>query len=59
MPVLPVQLKDGTKREVWCTFGPEQIDIDINSAAGVCSILVAKRCVSGALASRHAGVELS
>ncbi|EIE21097.1 sucrose phosphorylase [Coccomyxa subellipsoidea C-169] len=34
MPMLPVTLKDGSKRELWCTFGPEQIDIDIDSPSG-------------------------
>ena len=34
MPMLPVTLKDGSKRELWCTFGPEQIDIDVCSPTG-------------------------
>lgn len=33
-PKLEVTLKDGSKRNVWCTFGPQQIDIDINSRSG-------------------------
>ncbi|CAL8469192.1 g8733 [Coccomyxa elongata] len=34
MPMLPVTLKDGSERELWCTFGPEQIDLDIASPSG-------------------------
>jgi hypothetical protein len=33
-PVLEVTMKDGSKRRVWCTFGPEQIDINPTSPAG-------------------------
>ena len=33
-PKLEVTLKDGSKRTVWCTFGPQQIDIDVSSPSG-------------------------
>jgi hypothetical protein len=33
-PVLEVDMADGTKRRVWCTFGSEQIDINPMSPAG-------------------------
>ncbi|CAL5229827.1 g13231 [Coccomyxa viridis] len=33
-PKLEVTLKDGSKRNVWCTFGPQQIDIDVASPSG-------------------------
>ena len=35
LPLTPVQLADRTKRIVWTTFTPEQIDIDVRSPAGV------------------------
>lgn len=35
MPMLPVTLNDGSERELWCTFGPEQIDLDIASPSGI------------------------
>ncbi len=34
-PKLEVTLKDGSKRNVWCTFGPQQIDIDVASPSGL------------------------
>lgn len=34
IPKLPVTFNDGTKRELWCTFGPQQIDIDVMSPQG-------------------------
>ena len=34
-PKLEVQLHDGSKRELWCTFGPQQIDINVCSPQGV------------------------
>ena len=33
-PKLDVTLKDGSHRELWCTFGPQQIDINIASPSG-------------------------
>lgn len=33
-PVLEVTMKDGSTRRVWCTFGPQQIDIDAFSKPG-------------------------
>lgn len=38
--MLPVTLKDGSKRELWCTFGPEQIDININSPKGAHGLIL-------------------
>ncbi len=35
LPLTPFQLADRTKRIVWTTFTPEQIDIDVRSPAGV------------------------
>ncbi|KAK9815406.1 hypothetical protein WJX72_003171 [[Myrmecia] bisecta] len=33
-PVLEVTLNDGTKKKLWCTFGPQQIDINPFSQKG-------------------------
>lgn len=33
-PVLTVTMGDGSTRRVWCTFGPQQIDINPFSAPG-------------------------
>ena len=33
-PVIEVTLKDGSKRKLWCTFGPQQIDINAFSKSG-------------------------
>ncbi len=38
LPLTPFQLADRTKRIVWTTFTPEQIDIDVRSPAGVAYI---------------------
>lgn len=27
-PVIEVEMKDGSKKKLWCTFGPQQIDIN-------------------------------
>lgn len=37
-PVIEVELKDGTRRRLWCTFGTQQIDIDPFSPSGKCSV---------------------
>ena len=29
-----MQLHDGSKRELWCTFGPQQIDINVFTPQG-------------------------
>ncbi|GAQ84023.1 sucrose phosphorylase [Klebsormidium nitens] len=34
LPMIEVTLEDGSKRRLWNTFGPEQIDIDPKSPAG-------------------------
>ena len=34
-PVIEVDMKDGSKKRLWCTFGPQQIDIDPFSKSGV------------------------
>ena len=33
-PHVPVRFADGTTEELWCTFGEEQLDIDLKSAVG-------------------------
>ena len=33
-PVIEVTLHDGSTRRLWCTFGPQQIDIDPFSKPG-------------------------
>ena len=33
-PVIEVDMKDGTTKRLWCTFGPQQIDIDPFSKSG-------------------------
>lgn len=35
IPRLRVELKDGSERELWCTFGPQQIDINVNTPQGL------------------------
>ena len=35
LPFTPVTFADGTKRLLWTTFTPEQIDIDVTHARGV------------------------
>ncbi len=34
-PVIEVNMHDGSTRRLWCTFGPQQIDIDPFSKPGV------------------------
>ncbi len=34
-PVLTVDLKNGKQEKVWCTFSPQQIDIDVTSKQGM------------------------
>lgn len=33
-PVIEVDMKDGSKKKLWCTFGAQQIDIDPFSKPG-------------------------
>lgn len=33
-PVIEVEMGDGSKKKLWCTFGPQQIDIDPFSKPG-------------------------
>lgn len=33
-PYIDVEFADGSKTKLWCTFGDEQIDLDVNSKAG-------------------------
>jgi len=33
-PMIEVTLQDGSKRQLWCTFGPQQIDLDPFSSSG-------------------------
>lgn len=33
-PHVPVRFADGSTEELWCTFGEEQLDIDLKSAVG-------------------------
>lgn len=33
-PVIEVDMKDGSKKRLWCTFGPQQIDINPFSKSG-------------------------
>lgn len=35
LPFTPITLADGSRRLLWTTFTPEQIDIDVNGAAGI------------------------
>ena len=46
-PVIEVEMGDGSKKKLWCTFGPQQIDIDPFSKPGetaqVASLAVAAR----------------
>lgn len=39
-PVIEVEMKDGSKKKLWCTFGPQQIDIDPFSKPGRQKLLV-------------------
>lgn len=32
-PFIEVTLQDGTKKQIWCTFSDDQIDVDINNPA--------------------------
>lgn len=32
-PFVEVEFKDGTKKNIWCTFSKDQIDVDINNPA--------------------------
>ena len=34
-PVLTVDLKNGEQEKVWCTFSPQQIDINVSSEQGM------------------------
>lgn len=34
-PVIEVDMKDGSKKRLWCTFGPQQIDINPFSKSGM------------------------
>lgn len=46
-PVLSVTMADGSTRRVWCTFGPQQIDINPFSAPGAAMTGCWQRCVGG------------
>lgn len=48
-PMIEVEMKDGSKKKLWCTFGPQQIDIDPFSKPGRTS------CLSLAVAADIAG----
>ncbi len=37
-PVIEVDMKDGSKKKLWCTFGAQQIDIDPFTKPGTASI---------------------
>ena len=45
-PKLEVTLKDGSKRTVWCTFGPQQIDIDVSSPSGQHPEILLRMCIT-------------
>ena len=45
--MLTVDMGDGSKKRVWCTFGAQQIDIDPFSASGMPAGCVTAR-LSGA-----------
>jgi hypothetical protein len=34
LPMMEIEMDDGSKRRLWNTFGPQQIDIDPKSPAG-------------------------
>ena len=34
-PCLTVELGNGKQHKIWCTFGPQQIDLDVYSVTGV------------------------
>lgn len=39
-PVIEVDMKDGSKKRLWCTFGPQQIDINPFSKSGTQEVRV-------------------
>ena len=62
-PKLEITLKDGSKRNVWCTFGPQQIDIDVSSPSGHLSYKTAATtclyiCTAQADLHQYPGVSL-
>jgi len=46
-PMIEVTLEDGSKRQLWCTFGPQQIDLDPFSPSG--APLIARRHTKAAV----------
>lgn len=47
-PVIEVEMGDGSKKKLWCTFGPQQIDIDPFSKPGSASVTMFKTVVGHA-----------
>lgn len=50
-PVLEVTMGDGSTRRVWCTFGPQQIDINPFSEPGTISCSGVTQCEAPAAAA--------